>query len=360
MFTFSFSSAFAKTDFETSTTGEAMQVSDYIYSGSTTGTVGVTDNERDSYVSDLEDAIEDLEWDNEVNLSKFYATYTDVTFNGDDYTMVDEALKSALEAAKVAKTSRELSRIDNALVSTILSATLTSSKVATPTNDTITLTKDDATYVLPGYGFYTGKTVERVVSTGSGNNGLVSWLLDNDFEADIYKSTLSSVAQTALEAALVKVDTATNKKVYDDPGDNTTPAAVAAYYEFGGLVSAFNATSITELDAVVDAYKALSAFQTKYGTAIDATEYNGATYNADKVTAKVSAAFSYYENVAFAAEEEAIAKLKSTEILANKDKIVALADAIKAYNAKYYHMRSYSNASLLSKLQTIENLLHHY
>ena len=66
MFTFSFGSAFAVTDFD-GRTYQAMQAGDYYVGGKVSqgpaGASGITDAERDAYVASLEDALKTLDDD---------------------------------------------------------------------------------------------------------------------------------------------------------------------------------------------------------------------------------------------------------------------------------------------------------
>ncbi len=119
MFTFSFSSAFAVTNFN-GQTYPAMQAGDYYVAAGassvahgTPGAAGITDAERDAYVADLEDALATLDDD---------ATYDSKEYCGNHLTNVTNYVKEALEAAKVATTSTGLAQIKTTLAGKVATA----------------------------------------------------------------------------------------------------------------------------------------------------------------------------------------------------------------------------------------------
>ena len=126
------------------------------------------------------------------------------------------------------------------------------------------------------------------------------------------------------------------KTVYTATVGDLTPEFVAAYYEWQGYVTKLAQVAITDLEATVEVEKQMKAFEKKYMAAPDdTTGYGDVLKNKAGRTAKVSAAHKYYTSVNFDKEYDAIKDLKSTEYVANKDKIVKLAQAIVAYEDKY-------------------------
>ena len=94
----------------------------------------------------------------------------------------------------------------------------------------------------------------------------------------------------------------------------------------------------------------MKAFEKKYMAAPDSA-YGTVLLNKAGRTAKVSAAHKYYTSVNFDKEYDAIKDLKSTEYVANKDKIVKLAQAIVAYEDKYDVTTTYNLAAELTAIE---------
>lgn len=365
MFTFSFSSAFAVTNFN----GQeypAMQAGDYYVDGTvakgTPGAMGITDAERDAYVASLEKALKTLDDD---------STYDSKEYCGNHLTNVTNYVKEALEAAKVATTSTGLAQIKATLKAKVETAKTKADLISflekgkdadkqydTETNTTgynLTLRLAAGTYLLPGYGYFRTTDAVKVVEIADKKikeNPALNWMLDNGYET---KSQIeSTAAQAALEKAVVKVSEKTDvADIYTANVGDLTPELVAAYYEWQGYVAKLAQTVITDLDATVAVDDQMTTFEKKYMTAPSNENAYGAILK-DKAgrTAKVNAAHKYYTSVNFDKEYDAIKDLKSTEYVANKDKIVKLAQAIVAYEDKYDVTTSYN---LLAELTAIED-----
>ena len=183
---------------------------------------------------------------------------------------------------------------------------------------------------------------------------LLDWMLDNGYET---KSQIeSTAAQAALEKAVVQVSKdATVDTVYVASTDvsKLTPEFVAAYYEWQGYVTKLAQVAITDLDATIAVEKEMKTFEKKYMEATDNNVAYGTVLN-NKAgrAAKVKAAYDYYTALNFDKEYDAIKGLKSTEYLANKDRIVKLAQAIVAYEDKYDKKTAYN---LTAELTAIED-----
>ena len=359
MFTFSFSSAFAVTNFN-GQTYSAMQAGDYYVGGTvahgTAGASGITDAERDAYVADLEDALATLDDD---------ATYNANEYCGNHLTNVTNYVKEALEAAKVATTSTGLKQIKDTLATKVGTAKTKAQLIAaleaadqynTGAADAeykITLRLAAGTYLLPGYGYYTTAANNVAVITDGGSNLTVTpalnWMLDNGYETKAQIE--STAAQAALEKAVVKVSAnADGKTVYTAAVGDLTPEFVAAYYEWQGYVTKLAQTVITDLEATVAVEDQMAAFEDKYLDAPDSA-YGTVLTNKAGRDAKVAAAYKYYTSVNFDKEYDAIKDLKSTEYVANKDKIVKLAQAIVAYEDKYDVTTTYNLAAELTAIE---------
>ena len=364
MFTFSFGSAFAVTDFD-GKNYQAMQEGDYYKDGTVThglaGASGITDAERDAYVAELEEAVKTLDDD---------ATYLKKKYCGNHLTNVTNYVKEALEAAKAATTSTGLNQIRTDLAAKVATAKTKEDLIKAleakdqyNTTDTgatgyqITLRLAEGTYLLPGYGYYKTTAANDVVKISNNKIDttvkLLDWMLDNGYET---KSQIeSTAAQAALEKAVVQVSKdATVDTVYVASTDvsKLTPEFVAAYYEWQGYVTKLAQVAITDLDATIAVEKEMKTFEKKYMEATDNNVAYGTVLN-NKAgrTAKVKAAYDYYTALNFDKEYDAIKDLKSTEYLANKDKIVKLAQAIVAYEDKYDKKTAYNLAAELTAIE---------
>ena len=361
MFTFSFGSAFAMTDFDGKAYA-AMQKGDYDASGSVVSGVpggsGITDAERDDYVATLEKALKGLN-DN--------ATYDSAEYCGNHLANVTNYVKDALEAAKVATTSAALKQIQTDLADKVktakkkvelITALEGKDQYNTANADAsykFTLRLAQGTYLLPGYGYFTTDADNVEIIKEDGNNKLaqtpaLKWMLDNGYETKAQIET--TAAQAALEKAVVKVSAnADGKTVYTAVVADFTPEFVAAYYEWQGYVAKLAQTAITDLDATIAVEKEMKTFEKKYTEAPDSA-YGTILTNKAGRTAKVKAAYDYYTALNFDKEFDAIKDLKNTEYVANKDRIVKLAQAIVAYEDKYEKTTSYN---LAAQLTAIEN-----
>ena len=350
MFTFSFSSAFAMTNFDGSTY-PAMEIGDYDYatavSNGVKGSVGITDAERDAYVADLEDALAELD---------DTAKYNGKIYCGAYLTNVENYLKEALEAAKVVSTSYGLNEIKVALKAKVDSVTIAGALLSDlrtaysgGADYTFNLALESGTYLLPGYGYFSTGTPVTVVDVSSIRYvDVLKWMLDNGF--DTKAKIESTAAKAAFEKALVKVSATTGKTAYSAPDTNTDAGMVPVYYEWVGLVTKLNQAVVTDLDTVVAADDAITDFEDKYGTASDGT-YSGVAYAVADRTAKVNAAHAYYVATNLAKENDAVKALKASEYVASKDKIVALAKAVKAYEDKYDVTTGYSYTNELTAIE---------
>ena len=362
MFTFSFGSAFAVTDFD-GKNYQAMQEGDYYATGTVShgvaGASGITDAERDAYVADLEKAVKTLGDD---------ATYLTKKYCGNHLTNVTNYVKEALEAAKVTTTSTGLDQIKKDLAAKVATAKTkdnlitdlqTQYNTATSTTGySITLRLAEGTYLLPGYGYYKTTAANEVVKIDSQKIDttvkLLDWMLDNGYET---KSQIeSTAAQAALEKAVVQVSkktTVDNVYVASTEVSNLTPEFVAAYYEWQGYTTKLAQVAITDLDATIAVEKEMKTFEKKYLAAPNTEDaYGTVLKNKDGRDAKVKAAYDYYTSLNFDKEYDAIKDLKSTEYLANKDRIVKLAQAIVAYEDKYDKKTAYN---LTAELTAIED-----
>ena len=363
MFTFSFGSAFAVTDFD-GRTYQAMQAGDYYVGGKvsqgTAGASGITDAERDAYVASLEDALKTLDDD---------AEYDNKEYCGNHLTNVTNYVKEALEAAKVATTSTGLDQIKTDLAKKVDTAKTKAALIAalegsdqynTAAEGTasykLTLRLAAGTYLLPGYGYFTtaAENVE-VVKESAGRieeTPALTWMLDNGYETKAQIET--TAAQAALEKAVVKVTSKVAENgvytVYTAAVADLTPEFVAAYYEWQGYVTKLAQTAITDLDATVEVEKQMKTFEKKYMEAPDAA-YGTVLANKAGRAAKVEAAYKYYTSLNFDKEYDAIKDLKSTEYVANKDRIVKLAQAIVAYEDKYEKTTPYNLAAELTAIE---------
>ena len=361
MFTFSFGSAFAMTDFDGKAYA-AMQKGDYDASGSVVSGVpggsGITDAERDDYVATLEKALKGLN-DN--------ATYDSAEYCGNHLANVTNYVKDALEAAKVATTSAALKQIQTDLADKVktakkkvelITALEGKDQYNTANADAsykFTLRLAQGTYLLPGYGYFTTDADNVEIIKEDGGNRLtqtpaLKWMLDNGYETKAQIET--TAAQAAFEKAVVKVTgNADGKTVYTAAVADFTPEFVAAYYEWQGYVAKLAQTAITDLDATIAVEKEMKTFEKKYSEAPDSA-YGTILTNKAGRTAKVKAAYDYYTALNFDKEFDAIKDLKNTEYVANKDRIVKLAQAIVAYEDKYEKTTSYN---LAAQLTAIEN-----
>ena len=362
MFTFSFGSAFAVTDFD-GKNYQAMQEGDYYKDGTVThgiaGASGITDAERDTYVAELEKAVKTLDDD---------ATYLKKKYCGNHLTNVTNYVKDALEAAKAATTSTGLNQIKTDLDAKVATAKTKEALITalekagqydTANNATgyqITLRLAEGTYLLPGYGYYKTAAANDVVKISNNKIDttvkLLDWMLDNGYET---KSQIeSTAAQAALEKAVVQVSkktTVNNVYVASTAVSDLTPEFVAAYYEWQGYVTKLAQTAITDLEATMAVEKEMKTFEKKYMEAPDSA-YGTILTNKNGRAAKVKAAYDYYKALNFDKEYDAIKGLKSTEYLANKDRIVKLAQAIVAYEDKYDEKTAYN---LTAELTAIED-----
>ena len=362
MFTFSFGSAFAVTDFD-GKNYQAMQEGDYYKDGTVThgiaGASGITDAERDTYVAELEKAVKTLDDD---------ATYLKKKYCGNHLTNVTNYVKDALEAAKAATTSTGLNQIKTDLDAKVATAKTKEALITalekagqydTANNATgyqITLRLAEGTYLLPGYGYYKTAAANDVVKISNNKIDttvkLLDWMLDNGYET---KSQIeSTAAQAALEKAVVQVSkktTVDNVYVASTAVSDLTPEFVAAYYEWQGYVTKLAQTAITDLEATMAVEKEMKTFEKKYMEAPDSA-YGTILTNKNGRAAKVKAAYDYYKALNFDKEYDAIKGLKSTEYLANKDRIVKLAQAIVAYEDKYDEKTAYN---LTAELTAIED-----
>lgn len=107
------------------------------------------------------------------------------------------------------------------------------------------------------------------------------------------------------------------------------------------------------MDATIAVEKEMKTFEKKYMEATDNNVAYGTVLN-NKAgrAAKVKAAYDYYTALNFDKEYDAIKGLKSTEYLANKDRIVKLAQTIVAYEDKYDKKTAYN---LTAELTAIED-----
>ena len=273
MFTFSFGSAFAMTDFNGKAYA-AMQKGDYdtsapkVTSGVQGGS-GITDAERDDYVATLEKALKGLN-DN--------ATYDLAEYCGNHLANVTNYVKDALEAAKVTTTSAALNQIKTDLADKVKTAKKKADLIKaledgngqydTANADAsykFTLRLAAGTYLLPGYGYFTTDADNVEIIKEDGSNHLtqtpaLKWMLDNGYETKAQIET--TAAQAAFEKAVVKVTgKADGNTVYTAQVADFTPEFVAAYYEWQGYVAKLAQTAITDLEATIAVEKEMKTFE---------------------------------------------------------------------------------------------------
>ena len=329
LFTFSFSGALAKTTFPATTANNAMEASDYLYATPGTGTVGVTALQVSNEVARLEAVVKGLAKTGTYT----YANTTTEVFTGAHLEEVKGYVASALEAVKAAKTSAAINKIVTDLDTKVraeFSRDELVGQIITDANNvdiTTSFATGTATYLLPGYAQFAGNAqltivdADASVATNAANFAL-KWFLNNDY--DTAEKIKSKAAQSAFEDALVEISsTATDATIYDNSSSNLNSAGLVYYYQAAALEDAVKKAATTDIEAVYSAVKAYKAFE--------AANVAG-TFNEDNY---LTAAVTYYGAVNFDSKCAAIKKLSAKEVVAKKDEVIALAEAIVAFEDKY-------------------------
>ena len=355
MFTFSFSSAFAMTTV-TNTTEPDYQIGDFYFAGpavhsGTQGGQGVTDYELADVAYKLGVVAKALAKDGK------YTYFTDNAtngygpnkttkfeyFHGSHLKNVQDLVASTLETVKGAKTSyavnyalqvldakvfAEDSRENLVLALTTeadagISSDITLGSLATGIDGT-------GTYLLPGYKQFSSTDTTEVVLLKDASkatrsyNDVLGWFFDNGFETA--KQISDKKALQSFEDAVVKVSDTAGKTIYSN--DALTSDALVLYHQANALKNAITVANVTDMDAVYTVVKAYRAFEA-------ANVADAAYTTAPTDDSVLAAALAYYGAVNFDKKYDAIKKMSQKEVLAAKADVVALAEAIIAFEAKY-------------------------
>ena len=259
-----------------------------------------------------------------------------------------------LEAAKTAKTSYDLHKLENKFWTAYLEIDTVEEVIndASTTDVKMPLYLEPGTYLLPEYGYFSstefsGISFNPAIATNSNMSEqeqvVLTWLLDNGYYTG--KMMTSAAARAAFEAALVKVNDATSSKTVmtnlsenvNVPDASATSLAVSAFYEGKALVKQASEAAITDFDAVDALYTKIDDFETKYCVSLETTISN-----------VWDAALNYYVSANFTADKAALDKIKASEVVANKDAFVAFAEKVLAFEEKYGLDLYGANASYMS------------
>lgn len=355
MFTFSFSSAFAMTTV-TNTTEPDYQIGDFYFAGpavhsGTQGGQGVTDYELADVAYKLGVVAKALAKDGKYtyftdNATNNYGptkTTRSEYFHGSHLKNVQDLVASTLETVKGAKTSYAVNyalQVLDAKVfaedsrENLVSALTTEANAGISSDITLgslaTGIDGDGTYLLPGYKqFSSNDTAEVVLLKDTSKatrayNDVLGWFFDNGFETA--KQISDKKALQAFEDAVVKVSDTAGKTIYKN--DALTSDALVLYHQANALKNAITVANVTDMDAVYTVVKAYRAFE--------AANVEDATYTSAPTDDSVlAAALAYYGAVNFDKKYDAIKKMSQKEVLAAKADVVALAEAIIAFEAKY-------------------------
>ena len=371
MFTFSFSSAFAKVAYQDDATEYMMQMSDYLYHDyewltSTEhgqGTVGVTESEKEEQVWELEDMLAGLN-KYSARLVTYEVTDTNVVtdtdaavvYAGANLTNAISLVTKTIDSVKAVKTSQELYSVMNKFWSNLDDIDDVSEGPAL-TTEAVKLTLDAGTYLLPGYGYYSSDDLANYVIETEGEHGyadgkIYAWMLDNDY--DTAKLMTGSAAAKALEEALVLIATATNVANIYALTDNNCPTAdgYVALQTAKSLDKKIGDVNYQDFDAVCALYDQVDEFTTKYG---DGSVVNSDSVNdlMDKADTMYANALRLYKSANFEADKKAIDKIKVSAAVENKETLVAFAEKLLAFEEKYGEDVYGNEAKYLSKLSKL-------
>ena len=388
MFTFSFGSAFAMTTV-TKNNLTHYEKGDFSYAstdfntkdGGTKGGIGVTDIELATVTDKLNANVKVLAKD---------GTYTYITdepvdgtatpaptpkygpkgttkydkFHGARLKNVQDLVAATLETVKTAKTSyaihTALAALDRKVFEEtsedeLMAALKKEAKTLDPAVTIANLTSKGS-YILPGYGkitndgtasngnFYdkegaaaitnvlpadlsTIDTTKTGTATSANSyNVVLGWFFDNGFETSA--QITSTQATRKFEDSLVKIGTEGTESIY--AVSTAAPATLTSdgkvlYRQAKALNNALGVTTGIDVDAAYNAVKAYRDFEA-------ANYENADSYTTDNDVLK--SAVAYYGGVNFKKYND-IKKMNQSEVLAAKADVVALAEAIVAFEKKF-------------------------
>ena len=395
MFTFSFGSAFAMTTV-TKNNLTHYEKGDFSYastdftanSGTTKGGIGVTDIELAKVTDTLNANVKALAKD---------GTYTYITdapanggtsaygptgttkndiFHGARLKNVQGLVAATLETVKTAKNSYAIHTALVALDRKVYEEKSQADLVKDLTTTTGTtefkidnLVTADGGYILPGYGrvtvsttekhFYEGESTttakDEIINTAIASTiygPLLGWFFDNGYET--YEQITSTAAARKFQDALVKISTDATATIYNgtgtsaaDPKGKFTDEGYVLYQQAKGLKRAVALANVIDMDASYNAVKAYRDFEAA-NYADDTYQSNADAYNDDDL---LKAALGYYGGMNFKKYND-IKKMSQAEVLAAKADVVALAEAIVAFEGKFE--KKYAELDLYGKGKTYD------
>ena len=380
MFTFSFGSAFAMTTV-TKNNLTHYEKGDFSYASTeftvgsgTKGGIGVTDIELATVADTLNANVKALAKN---------GTYTYITdepvssgtsnygptgttkydkFHGARLKNVQDLVAATLETVKAAKTSyaihTALAALDRKVYEEtsedeLMAALKAENKTLDPAVTIANLTSKGS-YILPGYGkitndgtasngkFYDkedGTPLENVLPATLGSidtgknagetsaksyNVVLGWFFDNGFETSA--QITSTQATRKFEDSLVKIGTEGTESIYAaDAAATLISDGKVLYQQAKALKTALDVTTGIDMDAAYNTVKAYRDFEA-------ANYENADSYTKDNDVLKVAVA--YYGGVNFKKYND-IKKMNQSEVLAAKADVVALAEAIVAFEKKF-------------------------
>ena len=398
MFTFSFGSAFAMTTV-TKNNLTHYEKGDFSYvsadftanSGTTKGGIGVTDIELATVTDKLNAQVKALAKS---------GTYTYITdgpvasgtpaygptstakksdiFHGARLKNVQGLVAATLETVKAAKTSYAIHTALAALDRKVYEEKSQDDLVADLKNTTGTTTEfkidnlvtADGGYILPGYGrvtvatagkhFYEGESTtaakDEIINQTLANTTygpLLGWFFDNGSET--HEQITSTAAARKFQDSLVKISTEANATIYNDnskittqtPKGDFTDEGYVLYQQAKGLKRAVALANVIDMDASYNAVKAYRDFEAA-NYADDTYQSTANEYNDDDL---LKAALGYYGGMNFKKYND-IKKMSQAEVLAAKADVVALAEAIVAFEGKFE--KKYAELDLYGKGKTYD------
>ena len=392
MFTFSFGSAFAMTTVAKNNLTH-YEKGDFSYastdftanSGTTKGGIGVTDIELATVTDTLNANVKALAKD---------GTYTYITdqpvasagtpaygpsttkksdiFHGTRLKNVQGLVAATLETVKTAKTSYAIHTAIAALDRKVYEEKSQEDLVEDLKKTTGTkefkiggLVTAVGSYILPGYGkatitasdqhFYegedttSGKEKDEIINTTIANTQygtLLGWFFDNGYET--YEKITSTAAARKFEDSLVKIGTDGSESIYAASAASTlTSDGTVLYQQAKGLKRAVALANVIDMDAAYNAVKAYRDFEAA-NYADDTYQSTANEYNDDDL---LKAALGYYGGMNFKKYND-IKKMSQAEVLAAKADVVALAEAIVAFEGKFE--KKYAELDLYGKGKTYD------
>ena len=326
----------------TETNNDAYVGSDFYHGAALQGKYGITDLEKQFYVSELKSALAKL-----VDTSE----YASQKYCGVDKALVKKALEDTIAAAGEVKTSYELDNLKTALNTKVAKAVSNQKKMdalkadyqidnASGTNNvpsSLTVSLAAGTYLLPGYGVVNTTTYNNLFKDASisnadysfASNAITDWMLANGYYT---REDIQNVAtRAALEAELVKISNAADDtSLYDVDDDDATSYTVVANYQLTDLLEAYSKTKITDLEAVLAAYNAVIDFYDNY---MEPVTGDAPTVMISEV--RLANALKYYVDANLATDWAKISKIKTSDATDNKEAIVAFANKVAEFKDKY-------------------------